>query len=285
MKEIPLSNKIDLATTLNSGQVFHWDQIDPSTYVGAIDQAPVILKQFPNNQVSVLGLSKSDAEHYLGLQDNLTEIQKTFPQEDLTLQQAIEYAPYLRILRQPKWECLATFITSSLKQIPQIRTISLRIREELGTKVQINGHVLYTYPSPAKVAQAGETKLRELGLGYRAKSVYETAKFISSGHLYLESIDKKTDLQLESDLIQCRGVGEKIARCVMLFAYTRPRSFPVDTWIQKALHQIYFPNRRRDRTLSELHQFAQKHYGEHSGYAQQYLFHWSRTSSDSPWNS
>jgi len=72
-----------------------------------------------------------------------------------------------------------------------------------------------------------------------------------------------------------RGVGEKIADCVLLFAYGFDSAFPVDVWVERALRTLYFPRRRvNERTLLK---FAATHFGPHAGYAQQYLFHYMRT--------
>ena len=74
------------------------------------------------------------------------------------------------------------------------------------------------------------------------------------------------------------GVGAKVANCVMLFAFERLRAFPIDVWIERALKQQYFPQKKRV-TLLELREFSQTYFGEYGGYAQQYLFHHARTAS------
>ena len=71
------------------------------------------------------------------------------------------------------------------------------------------------------------------------------------------------------------GVGEKIADCVLLFAYGFPTAFPVDVWVARALSQFYFRGRRK--RPEELREFAARHFGPNAGYAQQYLFHHIRT--------
>jgi N-glycosylase/DNA lyase len=78
-----------------------------------------------------------------------------------------------------------------------------------------------------------------------------------------------------SELMNLSGVGRKIADCVLLFAYGFPTAFPVDVWVMKALKQLYFP-RKRTVNLKSLHRFSDQHFGPHSGYAQQYLFHYMR---------
>jgi N-glycosylase/DNA lyase len=75
--------------------------------------------------------------------------------------------------------------------------------------------------------------------------------------------------------MKLRGVGGKIADCVLLFAYGFDSAFPVDVWIERALQRLYFPRRRASEP--RLRRFAATHFGPHAGYAQQYLFHYMRT--------
>jgi len=75
--------------------------------------------------------------------------------------------------------------------------------------------------------------------------------------------------------MKLRGVGGKIADCVLLFGYGFDTAFPVDVWIERALQELYFPRRRASE--KRLRHFAATHFGPHAGYAQQYLFHYMRT--------
>ena len=81
--------------------------------------------------------------------------------------------------------------------------------------------------------------------------------------------------EARAELMKLRGVGGKIADCVLLFAYGFDGAFPVDVWVERALRELYFPRRRvSDKRLRH---FAATHFGPHAGYAQQYLFHYMRT--------
>jgi N-glycosylase/DNA lyase len=62
----------------------------------------------------------------------------------------------------------------------------------------------------------------------------------------------------------------------MLFAYQRLRAFPIDVWIERVLRQHYF-SRRTKMSAQRLRQFSETYFGEHGGYAQQYLFHQARS--------
>src|SRR5437660_1079174 len=189
---------------------------------------------------------------------------------------ARDFCRGLRIIRQPKWECLATFICSSMKQVAHIRQISAALRNRFGDQRQIGGGVPHTFPSAQRIARAFEKQLRACALGYRAKNLRATAQLVSSGECNLEAWSALSDAELGKRLSALPGVGAKIANCVMLFAYERLRAFPIDIWIDRVLRQQYFPRRKKIAT-QRLREFSETYFGEHGGYAQQYLFHHART--------
>ena len=272
----------DLEKTLDSGQVFHWQKVGDG-FVGAIGDLPVYVEQHGN------GLTVRDGEaarsprrslpgivaRYFALDHPLAEICDSFP-KDPVMNAARNFCHGLRIIRQPKWECLATFICSSMKQVAHIRQISLALRRRFGERRRIGDLLVYTFVSPRRLAQASEKELLECKLGYRAKNLRATARLVSSGQADLEAWSALSDAELRKQLCALPGVGPKIANCVMLFAYERLRAFPIDVWIERVLRQHYF-SRRRKMSAQRLRQFSETYFGEHGGYAQQYLFHQARS--------
>jgi len=112
-------------------------------------------------------------------------------------------------------------------------------------------------------------------MGFRAPYLLAAARLIAKGELDLEKVRSLPLAEARSELMKLRGVGGKIADCVLLFAYGFDSAFPVDVWIERALQQLYFPRRRASE--KRLCHFAATHFGPHAGYAQQYLFHYMRT--------
>ena len=184
----------------------------------------------------------------------------------------------LRIIRQPKWECLATFICSSMKQVAHIRQISLALRRRFGEQRNIGNKLVYSFPPAHRLAQASQKELLECKLGYRGKNLRATARLVSSGQADLKMWSALSDAELRKQLCALPGVGPKIANCVMLFAYERLRAFPIDVWIEHVLRQHYF-SRRKKTTSRRLRDFSETYFGAHGGYAQQYLFHHTRVAS------
>jgi len=273
----------NLEQTLNSGQVFHWEKAGRG-FVGTIGDRALCLEQCGESlKVRFGGTPKPAREtralpgivtRYFALDHPLGTICDSFP-KDPVMNAARDFCHGLRIIRQPQWECLATFICSSMKQVAHIRQISLALRERFGGQRRIDDHLAYAFPSARRLAQASEKELVECKLGYRAKNLRATARLVSSGQADLEAWSVLSDAELRKQLCALPGVGPKIANCVMLFAYERLRAFPIDVWIERVLRQHYF-SRRRKMTALRLHEFCETYFGEHGGYAQQYLFHHAR---------
>jgi N-glycosylase/DNA lyase len=274
--------RFDLAATLGSGQVFHWQPL-AGGFVGVIDRTPVFLRQPEPDRLEVSAGAAETVHSYLALDHDLDAIVATFPPDDAALRTAVAFAPGLRLIRQPAWECLATFITSSLKQVAHIARLSHALRRCAGDPVAFHGLALHAYPGPAAVAALGEPRLRACGLGYRAPFLARTASMVAAGTLDLARL---TDPRVSDDdalagLLEAPGVGPKIASCVLLFAGQRPGAFPIDVWIQRTLRTLYFP-RRRSLPPEFLAGFARRHFGPWRGYAQQFLFHHARVGGKRP---
>ena len=269
------AHEFDLEKTLNCGQVFHWEKQE-NGFVGAIGVEGTYVVQ-RGNQLHFGGVTKKTMVEYFSLDHPLEKICRSFP-TDPGMTAARNFCQGLRIIRQPLWECLATFICSSMKQVAHIRQISLALRKRFGARARISVSDVYAFPSAARVAESSEAKLRECALGYRAKNLLATARLVANGEADLESWRKLADDELRARLCELPGVGPKVANCVMLFAYERLRAFPIDVWIERVLREQYFP-RKRKVSAQQLREFCDRYFGEHGGYAQQYLFHHARTGS------
>ena len=266
--------EFDLEKTLHSGQVFHWSAVGKG-FAAAISEMPVYVEQ----EGPILRVDKAQAAmiaRYFALDHRLPVIIDTF-RKDPTMDQALRFSKGLRIIRQPLWECLATFLTSAVKQVQHIRAMSLAIRKRFGRKLMGTGFEVYSYPSPEVLAKAPIEAFLECRLGFRARNLLETAKIIASGEIDLEHLQGLPTEAVRAELCRLPGVGEKIANCVLLFAYERLDAVPIDVWIGRVLKEIYFAN-CSTVSMRELKAFSTEYFGCYAGYAQQYLFHhWRMT--------
>ena len=264
----------DLAATLDSGQVFRWQSVENS-WQGVIGGHSVRLTQLANGIHAETAAPVADWDflrQFLQTEIDFAAVLKTFP-DDEPMRHAVVRCHGLRLLRQDPWECLASFILSSTKQIVQIRQIVALLCERFGEASLGAGPACF--PTPRRLAAVTEKELRDCKMGFRAPSLLAAARRIADGSFDLEKIRPLDYAAARAELMKLRGVGGKIADCVLLFAYGFDTAFPVDVWIERALQELYFPRRRASD--HRLRQFAATHFGPHAGYAQQYLFHYMRT--------
>jgi N-glycosylase/DNA lyase len=302
----------DLAATLDSGQSFRWHPCNDS-WIGVIGQRWVRLTQRRDGiraETAGLAADWQWLREYLQTETDLDAVLKTFP-DDAPMRDAVAACRGLRVLRQDPWECLASFILSSTKQIVQIRQIVALLCERFGepiipvqvgravpcpppdevsTLIQQPSHgahgvtrptrlvaegEIYSFPTAERLAITTEAELRACKMGFRAPHLLAAARQVAVGQFDLERLRHLPQAEAREELMKLRGVGGKIADCVLLFAYGFDSAFPVDVWVERALRELYFPHRRvSDKRLRH---FATTHFGPHAGYAQQYLFHYMRT--------
>ena len=276
--KLTVDQPFDLAASLESGQAHRWRE-EGGWYIGVIKGDLVRIRQTskgvefqsaPSNEAS---LAPNLAE-YFRLDDDICAIYADI-KRDQRVAEMVELYPGLRVLRTEPWECLVAFICSATSNIPRIHQNMERMSEEFGSAVSLNGWTRHTFPVPADLAEAGEMELRRLGLGFRAPYVYKAALAVSENRLDLEALVRMPYLDAKAALMECPGIGSKIADCIAVFSLEKLEAFPIDVWIRRALAEWYFPGQKTppDQVLLE---WAQNHFGRYGGYAQQYLFHGRR---------
>jgi N-glycosylase/DNA lyase len=267
----------DLAATLDSGQVFRWRE-EKGSWRGVVGKRQVRLTQQKDGILAETDAPPEDwnwLREFLQTDVNLGKILQTFP-DDEPMNLAVAECRGLRVLRQEPWECLASFILSATKQIVQIRQIVVQLCRCFGERIADgNDDLSYAFPPAEKIANATEKELRNCKMGFRAPNLLGAAREIAEGKLDLNAVRYLPYGEARVELMKLRGVGGKIADCVLLFAYGFDSAFPVDVWVERALQTLYFPKRRANE--KKLRHFAATHFGPHAGYAQQYLFHYMRT--------
>jgi N-glycosylase/DNA lyase len=268
----------DLAATLASGQAFRW-RGGEGGWTGVVDGRWVRL-QAAAGQIAAETVAPVEdwhwLRHYLQLDVNLAGILAVFPCDDPALQAAVRACAGLRLLRQEPWECLASFICSSSKQIVQIQQIIALLSRRFGEPLPVPAgeEPVWSFPGSARLAEVSESDLRGCKLGFRAPYLRGTAQKLAAGEVDLGRLCGLSLDEARAELLKLPGVGVKIADCVLLFACGFPEAFPVDVWIMRALRRHYFP--RRSVSPARLRRFIPTHFGPQAGYAQQYLFHYMR---------
>ena len=268
----------DLAATLCSGQAFRW-RGDGERWGGVVGRHWVRL----HSDGTAISAETADPvsdwtwlTEYLQLDTDLRAVLKGFPQDE-PMRAAVKACHGLRLLRQDPWECLASFICSSTKQIVQIQKIISLLCERYGEIVTtpFGQSPACAFPSAQTIARLTEADLRACKMGFRAPYLLKAAQEVAGGKLELADLQTMPVELARERLMQLPGVGRKIADCVLLFAYGFQSAFPVDVWVIKGLRLLYFRSRRVN--LKRLLRFSADYFGPNGGYAQQYLFHYMRT--------
>ena len=274
---LPISQPLDLASTLESGQAFRWRR-DGEWHYGVIGDDLVALKQ----TLSGLKLRSSPStpervttavKDYLRLDDDLEAIYDSIG-TDPPMREAIAAYRGLRILRQDPWECLVSFICSATSSVSHISATMHAVARRYGRPLELDGHVDYTFPTPERLAGAGETGLRALKLGFHAKYVARAAEVVARGDLALETLRDLPFREAREALTSLPGVGDKVADCVLLFSLDRLEAFPIDRHVRRAVEEWYLDGAKLN--YKELSAWALERWGRYAGYAQQYLFHRQR---------
>ena len=268
----------NLSHTLESAQSFRWQSYN-GWYYGVIEGRLLKIRQ--EGQMLILASSADeDAEclktflrHYLDLNRDLLAILRAVD-IDACIREAFKSFWGMRLLNQGLWECLASYILSQNNNVPRIKGIIQRLSARFGERISLDNYVDYSFPSPQALAEAGINGLLECGTGYRAPYLWEVSTAIVAGTLNLDNLDGMSYLLAKQELMQLKGIGEKVADCICLFSLGHLEVLPVDVWMKRIMEHVYFGRRA---SIREIREFGESYFGEHIGYAQQYLFHYART--------
>lgn len=265
------NESLDLKLTLmDSAQCFHWVETERG-YAAAIDGRAVEIWREADGLHAQGDFDRAALRHYLDLERDYAQLAALYghiPQ----VRRAVEMYRGLRVLNQPPWEALISFILSANNNVGRIRNLVKVLSRELGTQVSINTASLYAFPAPEALAACSEEKLRSLGVGYRAPYLIQTARQVMEG-FPLEKLRDMSYAQAHALLTSLSGVGDKVADCVLLFGCGHSSAFPVDVWVEKLLRSWFGVEGKTRRQMMRL---AREKLGAHAGLLQQFLFHAAR---------
>ena len=267
----------NLKYTLESGQSFRWNWVDDA-YYGVVEGR--ILKILQRGNTLIIDSSQdedksffiSHLSHYLDLNRELASILAVVNVDAYT-DRAINQFWGMRLLNQELWETIASFILSQNNNMKRIRSIIRSLSERFGQRLEFEGYVDYTFPSPQILADVGVDEIFACGTGYRANYLWNAANSIANGELVLDALKQMNYPDAKHELMKLEGIGEKVADCICLFSLGHLAALPVDVWIKRIFETIYL---RRRSTPREIQEFAKNYFGEFVGYAQQYLFHYAQ---------
>ncbi len=277
----------DIEDVLECGQCFHFTKISEKEYeivafgrVLHVKQENISQAFDVEKQVKIIfyNTSMEDYENiwksYFDMETDYGAIKAHVISTDERLLEAVREKQGIRILRQDFFETLISFIISQNKQIPHIKQIVHTISERYGDKIVLeDGRIICSFPTVEKMHEISEEELRECKVGFRAPYIKNAVEMVYSGEITRELLVEMSADEARQKLMAIKGVGEKVANCVLLFGLGFTASFPVDVWMKRIMEYMYFGE---DTKKELIEKFAYEKYGEYAGYAQQYLFHYGR---------
>ena len=262
------------------GQCFRFNEEKDGSYTGIIKKGVLNVKK-EGKTIYFQGICEGNIEdiciEYFDLKRDYDKIKNTLSKVDDYLAKSIEYGEGIRILNQDLWETMISFIISANNNIPRIKGIIERLSKKYGKMIEWNGKQYYTFPTVQELSKASIQDLRELGLGFRDKYIYETTKKVKEGKVCLEDFYQKPTSLVKKELLSLSGIGPKVADCILLFSdLKRFEVFPIDVWVRRVVNELYFQKEEKSLRKNEIEKMAKEKYGELAGIAQQYLFYWKR---------
>ena len=290
-----LAGPFDLQATVESGQSYLWSRLDGKMYTtddahggqawyetvvppldGVSDEQAVVRIRQVDGRIE--WESTTDAvpilTHLLRLDDDLTEITAGAPDEPL-FNRAFEQYHGLRLVRDPPFACLISFICSAQMRVSRIHGMQQRLAAEYGKSVEFDGRTYQAFPTPEALAARTEAELRDLSLGYRAPYVQRTAEMVADGEADPTAAVGREYEAAREYLTQFVGVGDKVADCVLLFSLSYLEAIPLDTWIRTAIEE-YYPDCEQGNYTETSRAIRGRFGGEYAGYVQTYVFNYLR---------
>ena len=228
-------------------------------------------------------------ENFFDLRTDYSNIKKSIIKGSPELSKVIEENSGIRLLNQDFFETLISFIISQNKQIPQIKAVVRNISEMAGDKAaenaanacdeeickmtgckaaELRGEA-YLFPTVEQLMKLSEDDIRVCKAGFRAPYIRDAVEKVYSGDISYEKLMKMSTDEARESLMTIKGVGEKVANCVLLYSLGRREAFPVDVWMKRIMEHLYF---HQDTDKKIIEKYAYDKFGELAGYAQQYLF-------------
>lgn len=266
-----------IGQTLECGQCFRFEQLQEREYILTAKERILRIGQ-KEDKIIFYDINLLEYENiwqtYFDLDRDYGLIKKKLLEKDKKLKEAMDAKYGVHILNQDFFEMLITFIISQNKQIPHIKqiieTLSVRYGEYIDS---VEGKRYYSFPTVERLSMVTEEEFRDCKVGFRAPYLVDACKKVKEGLVTEELLGTMNDYDAYKNLISIKGVGEKVANCVLLFGLSRREAFPVDVWVKRVIENLYFHKETKKEVIQE---FAKQQFGEYGGYAQQYLFYYAR---------
>lgn len=264
--------------TFECGQCFRWEKVNDD-YIGVVGSALLkVCEESTHYEVSVIaGELDVDLAHYFDETADYEAIKTTLRDKDVYLSEAVQLGKGIRLLNQAPFELLISFIISSNNNIPKIKMAVEALSSSFGQYIgSYEGKAYYRFPTLEELLKVDLEQLKVKGMGYRNVAVYKTVEKLVADQIDLCNVFGMDYDQGKQFLKTFYGVGDKVADCVLLFAFEKKNAFPIDTWVKRILRELY----HIEDSKKAYQTFVNSYFTEFAGYAQQYLFYYMRLKSE-----
>ena len=265
---------INLEDTITCGQIFRYETEKDNSYTLVLSDRVVNLKK-DNNDLLVTSNLEDNLENvvkkYLDLDRDYNKLNDKLIDIDSSLKNIIDECYGLKIINQPRFECIISYIVSQNNRVSQIANSLNNISKKYGKEVSFNNKKYYLFPNLEDLKNVSIEEFRNLKVGFRDKYIYEFIKNMTEKNIDIDIIDSMSSEDALKYLMQNKGIGEKVASCILLFSYSRFDVFPIDTWVKK-----YMSDKYNITDVKNIRKFSKEKYKDYCGLMIQYMFHYKR---------
>lgn len=269
------TEEFDVKKIFDCGQAFRFT-CDENGIIKGVAHGRVLEMSCEDNILRINDCSSSEFEEiwhrYFAFDEDYVAIVKLI-NSDECMDSAIKRGRGIRLLKQDAWETMVSFILSQNSNIPRIRNMVESLCSRCGERILYKGEEHRAFPSPKNILDCGRDSLSSLRLGYRDEYVYAAAKAVYEGDILFEAFADMDFQSARGKLMSVKGIGGKVADCILLFAMSRYEACPHDVWIRRIFSEKY---NIENITEQKGYAFASEKWGRYAGIAQQFLFYAER---------
>jgi N-glycosylase/DNA lyase len=257
------------------GQCFRWNREDDGSYTGVVKNKVInVLQQ--ENTVEFNNINTDDFDiikNYFDFDTDYETIKNTLNTDEI-MAEAIKFGEGIRILNQEEWETMISFMISANNRIPMIKKVIENLSVSFGDYIgNYRGKEYFSFPTAERLSAAPVERILECKTGFRAPRI----KAAATRFLYeKDKIYNIKNMSYDEGLAYLKtykGIGDKVANCILLFSMKHFDTFPVDVWVRRVMQTLYVSKETKD---ADIRKFAENKFGKYSGFAQQYLFYYAR---------
>jgi len=258
------------------GQCFRWDRQEDGSYTGVAFKK-VVNVRMEHGALVIKNTNIDDFysiwKDYFDLDRDYSMIKERLSRHDKILKEAVQFGWGIRILKQDVWECLVSFIISSNNLIPRIKKIINNFSEKYGQPIVFGDKVYYSFPEPNDLYDLSVEDLSFCRMGYRDQYIMDAVQKVKHKVIDLENLKHLPTSEAKKELMKIKGIGPKVADCILLFSLQKYDIFPTDVWVRRVMQHFYLGS---NADIKDVQKYSDLHYGDLRGFAQQYLFYYAR---------